>query len=486
MFARRHASEGDLPTCGHCGYAVTGLTTFICPECGSDLRAVGIVRAGARRGIARGPFMTFFRVVGWKLALFAIPFSIASFYAIDHYVDRVRPTTWTDNYIVELRPRAANFKSVNLTLNERFVSRGFNRPPGTPVTQRNAHIELFAGPEKYVFNRDVLNGVNTFTDKAGVQQTSKRSLSDELATWMADRGIDVTTPDARGQIDLISDAVTQSSTHGAFFEILANQSFGYFERKTAYLNASHDGTPFNSYLVGTLLAVLLGAGGLTLIWRYDRKRLTQALSGVTPPPRRVPPRPEPEEAETPPRTPAVRTLSVMFSDVKDYTARTAKESRLGILDLVRRHRDLVQPIVKRRGGRIVKSLGDGLLITFESATDAVLAGLEIQSGATSLNRDAFSDRDKIELRIAVSTGEVAVDDGDVFGEAVNLAARAQQHAAAGEVLFTEVTCATLSRQEIRFTDAGTFELKGLPHPVRLYRAVSDASVPSLPTSPQPD
>ena len=127
-----------------------------------------------------------------------------------------------------------------------------------------------------------------------------------------------------------------------------------------------------------------------------------------------------------------------------------------------------------------------MLVTFESATDAVLAGLEIQSAAATLNRDAFSDRDKIELRIAVSTGEVAVDDGDVFGEAVNLAARAQQHAAAGEVLFTEVTCATLSRQEVRFTEAGMFDLKGLPEPVRLYRGLPDGSVPSLPTPPQRD
>jgi class 3 adenylate cyclase len=484
MFARRHASEADLPTCGHCGYAVTGLTTFICPECGRDLRVVGIVRAGAKRGALRGPFMTFFRIVGWKLALFAILFSIAAFYGIDHYVDRVRPTTWLDNYIVELRPRADNFKSVTVTLNERFVSRGFSRPPGTPVTDRKARIELFVGPEKYVFVRDVLNGVNTFTDKTGVEQTSKRSLSDELGPWMAARGIDVSTPDARGQIDVISDAVTQSSTHGAFFDILANQSFGYFERKTAYLTGGPDATPFNSYLIGTLAAIVLGVGGLTLIWRHDRERLAQALSGVAPPPRPAPAATIVEEAESPPRTPAVRTLSVMFSDVKDYTARTAKESRLGVLDLVRRHRELVQPIVKRRGGRIVKSLGDGLLVTFESATEALLAGLEIQSAATAVNRNAFSDRDKIELRIAVSTGEVAVDQGDVFGEAVNLASRAQQHAAAGEVLFTELTCATLNRQEVRFADAGTFEFKGIAHPVRLYRALPLDDAPTLPAQPR--
>jgi adenylate cyclase len=182
---------------------------------------------------------------------------------------------------------------------------------------------------------------------------------------------------------------------------------------------------------------------------------------------------------SPPGAPTVRTLSVMFSDVKDYTARAARESRLGILDLVRRHRDLAAPIVKRRGGRIVKSLGDGLLITFESATDAVLAGLEIQAAAASHSKSAFAERDKLELRIAVSTGEVAQEHGDVFGETVNLASRAQQHAAPGEVVFTEVTWATINRREVPAADAGTFELKGIDGPVRLYRAMSQVDpVPS--------
>jgi len=114
----------------------------------------------------------------------------------------------------------------------------------------------------------------------------------------------------------------------------------------------------------------------------------------------------------------------------------------------------------------------GLLIVFESATDAVLAGVEIQAAAAAHNRDAFADRDKVELRIGVSTGEVATDGGDVFGDAVNLASRAQQQAAAGDVLFTEATCATINRREVRFADAGTFELKGVPGAVRLYRAIS--------------
>src|SRR5688572_15999719 len=73
----KRSGDGDLARCGHCGYAVTGLTTFTCPECGSDLREVGIVRRGGGGRFARAgsPVVTFLRLVGWQLALFAAVFA---------------------------------------------------------------------------------------------------------------------------------------------------------------------------------------------------------------------------------------------------------------------------------------------------------------------------------------------------------------------------------------------------------------------------
>ncbi|HEY7117668.1 MAG TPA: adenylate/guanylate cyclase domain-containing protein [Tepidisphaeraceae bacterium] len=476
---RAHRGSGrELPTCGHCGYAVVGLTTFTCPECGSDLREVGIVRSrnappppalASARPRPLGEFATFVRVVGWQLALFAILFTLGAYYGIDHYVERVRPTTWTETQVVRAKPNSGSYQSVTVTLTQRFVTQGFSRPPGTPVRERRADVELNTGPNRFTFVRDVINGTNTYLDAKGVEQSNKRPLSDELGAWMADHGIDTSKPAVRGEIDTIADAITQSSQQGEFWERMANRSYHYFNRDMAYSSTSPDGNAGTLTTVATALAVGLGIAGLVGIWMLNRQRLAVALGKARP----VPPlEPTPHDERGPRGTPTVRTLSIMFSDVKDYTARTAGESRLGVLDLVRRHRDLAQPIVKRRGGRVVKSLGDGLLIAFESATDAVLAGLEVQAAAAAHNRDAFAERDRVELRIAVSTGEVAIDDaGDVFGETVNLASRAQQQAAAGEVLFTQATCATINRQEVRFDDAGTFDLKGMPEPVRLYRAL---------------
>jgi class 3 adenylate cyclase len=335
-------------------------------------------------------------------------------------------------------------------------------------------VELVVGPNRYGFARDVFDGTNTYLDSKGVEQSNKRSLSQELGAWMADHGVPASVP-VHGEIDTIAGAITQSNQQGEFWDLLANRSDGHFDRETAYLNHGVEGKPGAFVTVAATLAVALGLAGLVVIWLRNRRRLALAFGRTESRAPATEPQAETATDRAPPSGPSVRTLSIMFSDVKDYTARTASESRLGILDLVRRHRDLAQPIVKRRGGRVVKFLGDGLLIAFESATDAVLAGLEIQAAAAAHNRDAPADRDKLELRIGVSTGEVALDGGDVFGEAVNLASRAQQQAAAGDVLFTEATFATINRREVRFDEAGTFELKGVPGAVRLFRALTVAA-----------
>jgi class 3 adenylate cyclase len=166
----------------------------------------------------------------------------------------------------------------------------------------------------------------------------------------------------------------------------------------------------------------------------------------------------------------------MFSDIQDYTASTAAAQRLAVVNLVRRHRDVVAPIADRLGGTIIKSLGDGLLLTFTSATDGVRAGLEIQAAA---NQTDFRNAEKLPLRIGIATGEVILVDGDVLGEAVNLASRIQQLAASGEVLFSDSTRATLHRAEVKFEDLGQREIKGLDTPVHVYKAVASGAIASV-------
>ena len=99
---------------------------------------------------------------------------------------------------------------------------------------------------------------------------------------------------------------------------------------------------------------------------------------------------------------------------------------------------------------------------FAISLDAVLAGLEIQSAGAG---------EALELRVSISTGEVTIEAEDVFGPAVNLASRVQQVTPAGQVYLTETTARLLNAMEVSAIEIGDYELKGLPQPVKVYRAV---------------
>jgi adenylate cyclase len=167
--------------------------------------------------------------------------------------------------------------------------------------------------------------------------------------------------------------------------------------------------------------------------------------------------------------PVSRTLTVLFADLKDFTSRAALSSRRELMTIVRAHRRIAEQAVTRHGGRIVKEFGDGLLADFESATEAVLAGLAMQAAAAAHNATAPPD-DRIGLRIALATGEVTVEDGDVYGPSVNVAARLQGLAPAGDVYVSESTRHAVASAEVSLQLIGTFELKGIDTPTQVYRA----------------
>lgn len=182
-----------------------------------------------------------------------------------------------------------------------------------------------------------------------------------------------------------------------------------------------------------------------------------------------------KRASPPPAaTSGSRTVTILLTDIKDYTSRAEGSSRDDALKLLRRHRDIVQPIVQRRAGRVIKSTGDGLIVSFDSATDALLAGLEIQEAVAVNNTQSFTEQDKFQLRIAVSTGEVAFADDDVFGQPVNLASRVQQLAQPGDVFFTDATFHAMNRTEIAAEAVGPVEVKGVAGTVNVYRCARPA------------
>jgi hypothetical protein len=163
-------------------------------------------------------------------------------------------------------------------------------------------------------------------------------------------------------------------------------------------------------------------------------------------------------------------------DIKDYTARTVAAGRTGAIELVRRHRELAGPVIRQRRGTIIKTMGDGLLVTFESATDAVLAGLEVQA-AVSAHNAAAPVGEELQLRIAVASGEVIVEAGDVYGETVNLASRLQGVAETGQVVLSGATAALVNAREVGVEMVREAALAGFAGPVQVFLArVEDGAV----------
>jgi class 3 adenylate cyclase len=161
-------------------------------------------------------------------------------------------------------------------------------------------------------------------------------------------------------------------------------------------------------------------------------------------------------------------LAIVFTDIKGFTERTSRQTLEENQRLLQVHNQLLSPLFKAFGGRIVKSIGDAFLVTFESPTQAVLSGIAIQDRLWQHNRTA-TENERLDVRVAINVGEVRVESNDVFGEPVNIAARVEGLADAGEVFFTEAVYLAMNKAEVPSQEVGAFELKGIPGKIRVFK-----------------
>lgn len=157
----------------------------------------------------------------------------------------------------------------------------------------------------------------------------------------------------------------------------------------------------------------------------------------------------------------VARVAVMFTDLEGFTRFTAREGDDAAAALLADHHRAVGPVIRSRGGRIVKRLGDGLLLTFPEPEAAVLAAVELVA----------SEPGPLALRAGIHVGEVLASSDDVIGHVVNVAARVTEQARGGEVLVTTDVrdVVTVSLPEIEFARARRRHLKGLDAPVAVCR-----------------
>jgi adenylate cyclase len=158
-----------------------------------------------------------------------------------------------------------------------------------------------------------------------------------------------------------------------------------------------------------------------------------------------------------------RLAAILASDVAGYSKLMASDESRALAALKRHRQEHFAPEVNRHGGRIVKFMGDGALVEFSSAVNAVEAAIAIQNQALALQDDP------IRLRIGINLGDVVVEENDIYGDGVNIAARIEPHAPVGGVCVSEnVFDQIKGKIEIEFQDQGEHELKNIPWPVRIY------------------
>ncbi|MER9049261.1 adenylate/guanylate cyclase domain-containing protein [Mesorhizobium sp. M0923] len=171
-----------------------------------------------------------------------------------------------------------------------------------------------------------------------------------------------------------------------------------------------------------------------------------------------------------------RLAAILASDMAGYS-RLMEADESGTLARLRTHRiELVDPAIAKNKGRIIKTTGDGMLVEFQSVTDAVKCAVEIQQRMKRRNSDVPQER-RIEFRIGINLGDIIFDDEDIFGDGVNIASRIEQLADVGGICVTAAVATQIAdRLEIAMEDLGEKTLKNISRPVRLYRVGFDSPV----------
>lgn len=162
-----------------------------------------------------------------------------------------------------------------------------------------------------------------------------------------------------------------------------------------------------------------------------------------------------------------RTRTVVFTDMANYTASVERTDREGLRNLIAAHEQTVAPVLQRHGGRVVKTLGDSFMVLFDSATDAVRAGVDLVERVSGTGGFA--------IRVGMATGDVEeiekADSFDCFGESVNLASRVMGKTPPTEVWFSHATLLCMNQAEIAWEPVGRYALRGIAGEVEIYRAV---------------
>jgi adenylate cyclase len=181
-----------------------------------------------------------------------------------------------------------------------------------------------------------------------------------------------------------------------------------------------------------------------------------------------------------------RLAAVLAADVAGYSRLMGVDDERTLANLKSFRKTLFDPSVAAHHGRIVKTTGDGMLVEFASAVDAARCAVEVQRGMVAQNTDVPQDV-RIEYRVGIHVGDIIVDDDDIFGDGVNIAARLEGIAEPGGICISDDTYRQIrGKIDIAFDDIGEQTLKNIVEPMRAWRIhLAGETAPAIRSSSPP-
>src|ERR1700726_1008025 len=187
-----------------------------------------------------------------------------------------------------------------------------------------------------------------------------------------------------------------------------------------------------------------------------------------------------------------KLAAILAADVAGYSRLMGADEEGTLARLKAHRRELIDPKIAEHKGRIVKTTGDGMLVEFASVVDAVRCAVAVQQAKPGRDTGVGADN-RIELRIGINLGDVIVEDDDLYGDGVNIAARIEALTDAGGVFVSNtVHDHVRDRLPFFFEDLGEQQVKNITRPVRVYRvrdigaAAKSPASPAQPALPLPD
>jgi adenylate cyclase len=183
-----------------------------------------------------------------------------------------------------------------------------------------------------------------------------------------------------------------------------------------------------------------------------------------------------------------RLAAILAADIAGYSRLMGSDEEGTLAAITACRRELIDPKLAEHRGRIVKTTGDGALIEFASAVDAIRCAMEIQRSMAQRNMDVPEEH-RIEFRIGINVGDILIDEGDIYGDGVNIAARIEALARPGTICLSENAYRQVTgKLALDISDMGEQQLKNIAQPVHVYGLIPDGTLTrtASATLPLPD